>query len=79
MVGLVNRTYIGCEYHLVHTQFDIKASSSAPIIGAALYAPGIELLFLSMITYLATSYSKYAGSVLAGNNLVRGCTAAAFP
>lgn len=50
-----------------------------PIIGAALYVPGIFLLFQSAIVYLPISYPKYAASIFAGNTLVRSSVAAAFP
>jgi MFS transporter, DHA1 family, multidrug resistance protein len=51
----------------------------APIIAASLYIPGIFLLFQSALVYLPMSYPQYAASLLAGNDLFRSATAAAFP
>lgn len=51
----------------------------APVIGAALYMPGLMLLFQSMFLYLPTSYPNYIASIFAGNNLFRSSLAAAFP
>lgn len=43
----------------------------APIVAASLYLPGIFLTFQSILMYLAVSYPKYTGSVLASNDLFR--------
>ncbi|KAJ8091808.1 hypothetical protein PM082_021044 [Marasmius tenuissimus] len=51
----------------------------APVIAAALYLPGIFLTFQSVLVYLTVTYYKYAGSVLAGNDLFRSSMAGAFP
>ncbi|KAK1225853.1 hypothetical protein PQX77_011196 [Marasmius sp. AFHP31] len=50
-----------------------------PVIAAALYLPGIFLTFQSILVYLTVTYYKYAGSVLAGNDLFRASMAGAFP
>ncbi|KAK0466762.1 major facilitator superfamily domain-containing protein [Desarmillaria tabescens] len=51
----------------------------APIIGAALYLPGIYLTFQSILTYITSAYPTYAASVLAGNDLFRSAIASVFP
>jgi DHA1 family multidrug resistance protein-like MFS transporter len=51
----------------------------APTIGAALYLPGLFLLFQSVLVYLPLSYPKYAASVLAGNGLFRASVGGSFP
>ncbi|KAH9477538.1 Caffeine resistance protein 5 [Psilocybe cubensis] len=50
-----------------------------PTIGAALYLPGLFLLFQSVLVYLPSSYPKYAASILAGNDLFRSTVAGCFP
>jgi DHA1 family multidrug resistance protein-like MFS transporter len=51
----------------------------APTVGAALYLPGLFLLFQSVLVYLPLSYPQHAASVLAGNGLFRASLAGAFP
>ncbi|KAJ8075596.1 hypothetical protein PM082_021226 [Marasmius tenuissimus] len=51
----------------------------APVIAAALYLPGIFLTFQSILVYLTVTYPKYAGSVLASNDLFRSSMASVFP
>ncbi|KAK0492776.1 major facilitator superfamily domain-containing protein [Armillaria luteobubalina] len=50
-----------------------------PVIGAALYLPGIYLTFQSILTYITPAYPTYAASVLAGNDLFRSAIASVFP
>ncbi len=50
-----------------------------PVIGAALYLPGIFLNFQSILMYVTSAYPKYAGPVLAGNDLARSTIASVFP
>ncbi len=50
-----------------------------PIIGAALYLPGIYLTFQSILMYITMAYPAYAASVLAGNDLFRSTIASVFP
>ncbi|KAF7302366.1 Benomyl methotrexate resistance protein [Mycena chlorophos] len=50
-----------------------------PVIGAALYLPGIFLIFQSILMYCATAYQAHAASVLAGNDLFRSTIASVFP
>ncbi|KAF7289675.1 Benomyl methotrexate resistance protein [Mycena chlorophos] len=50
-----------------------------PVIGAALYLPGIFLTFQSILMYCATAYYAYTASVFAGNDLFRSAIASAFP
>ncbi|KAJ7646873.1 major facilitator superfamily domain-containing protein [Roridomyces roridus] len=51
----------------------------APVIGAALYLPGIFLIFQSILMYVTSAYPDYAASVLAGNDLFRSTIASVFP
>lgn len=51
----------------------------APVIGAALYLPGIFLNFQSILMYVTSAYPMYAASVLAGNDLFRSSIASVFP
>ncbi|KAF9065029.1 major facilitator superfamily domain-containing protein [Rhodocollybia butyracea] len=46
-----------------------------PVIGAALYLPGIYLNFQSILMYITSAYPMYAASVLAGNDLFRSSIA----
>ncbi|KAJ4477482.1 major facilitator superfamily domain-containing protein [Lentinula aciculospora] len=50
-----------------------------PVIGAALYLPGIYLNFQSILMYITSAYPLYAASVLAGNDLFRSSIASVFP
>ncbi|KAK7046753.1 MFS general substrate transporter [Favolaschia claudopus] len=50
-----------------------------PIIGAALYLPGIFLNFQSVLMYITSAYPAHAASVLAGNDLFRSTIASVFP
>ncbi|KAJ7151055.1 major facilitator superfamily domain-containing protein [Mycena filopes] len=50
-----------------------------PVIGAALYLPGIFLNFQSILMYITSAYPAYAASVLAGNDLFRSTIASVFP
>ena len=61
--------------------FTSKASIHwiVPIIGAALYLPGIFLNFQSILMYITMAYPNHAASVLAGNDLFRSAIASVFP
>ncbi|KAJ7136158.1 major facilitator superfamily domain-containing protein [Mycena epipterygia] len=61
--------------------FSSKASVPwiVPVIGAALYLPGIFLNFQSILMYVTSAYPAYAASVLAGNDLFRSTIASVFP
>ncbi|KAK0466761.1 major facilitator superfamily domain-containing protein [Desarmillaria tabescens] len=50
-----------------------------PVIGAALYLPGIYLIFQSILTYITSTYPTHAASVLASNDLFRSTIASVFP
>ncbi|KAJ7138524.1 major facilitator superfamily domain-containing protein [Mycena crocata] len=50
-----------------------------PIIGAALYLPGIFLNFQSILMYVTSAYPAYGASVLAGNDFFRSAIASVFP
>ena len=50
-----------------------------PVIGAALYLPGIFLNFQSILTYITSAYPANAASVLAGNDFFRSVIASVFP
>jgi DHA1 family multidrug resistance protein-like MFS transporter len=50
-----------------------------PVIGAALYIPGIFLTFQSILMYITMAYPSHAASVLAGNDLFRSSIACVFP
>ncbi|KAM0752445.1 putative caffeine resistance protein [Meredithblackwellia eburnea MCA 4105] len=50
-----------------------------PIIGAALYLPGIFLLFQCILLYVSSGYPKHAASIFAGNDLFRSTLASFFP
>ncbi|KAJ7777149.1 major facilitator superfamily domain-containing protein [Mycena metata] len=61
--------------------FASKASISwiVPVIGAALYLPGIYLVFQSVINYLTTAYPDHGAPILAANALFRSAIASVFP
>jgi DHA1 family multidrug resistance protein-like MFS transporter len=61
--------------------FTSKASISwiVPVIGAALYLPGIFLNFQSILMYITMAYPNHSASVLAGNDLFRSAIASVFP
>jgi DHA1 family multidrug resistance protein-like MFS transporter len=50
-----------------------------PIIASGLFAIGGYLIFNSIFCYEAHAYSKYAASVLAGNDFLRSSFGGAFP
>lgn len=50
-----------------------------PVIGAALYLPGIFLNFQSILMYVTSAYPAYDTAVLAGNDLARSSIASVFP
>ncbi|KAJ6465173.1 major facilitator superfamily domain-containing protein [Mycena vitilis] len=50
-----------------------------PVIGAALYLPGIFLIFQSILTYVTTAYPDHEAPVLAANDLFRSSIASVFP
>ena len=50
-----------------------------PVIGAALYLPGIFLNFQSILMYITSAYPTHANAVLAGNDLARSTIASVFP
>ncbi|KAJ7236417.1 major facilitator superfamily domain-containing protein [Mycena haematopus] len=50
-----------------------------PVIGAALYLPGIYLIFQSIIMYVTTAYPDHGAPVLAANDLFRSSIASVFP
>ncbi|KAJ7114080.1 major facilitator superfamily domain-containing protein [Mycena epipterygia] len=50
-----------------------------PVIGAALYLPGIYLIFQSILTYVTAAYPDYQAPVLAANDLFRSSIASVFP
>ncbi|KAL8291587.1 hypothetical protein RQP46_002565 [Phenoliferia psychrophenolica] len=50
-----------------------------PIIGAALYLPGIYLIFQSILLYVSMGYPRHAASIFAGNDLFRSTFASFFP
>ena len=50
-----------------------------PVIGTALYLPGLFLTFQSILMYITMAYPSHAASVLAGNGLFRSAFACCFP
>ncbi|RMZ92656.1 hypothetical protein DV736_g79, partial [Chaetothyriales sp. CBS 134916] len=50
-----------------------------PIIGAMLFAWGLVMVFLPLLSYLVDSYVVFAASVLAANSVLRSLFGAAFP
>jgi DHA1 family multidrug resistance protein-like MFS transporter len=57
----------------------LLTSRIVPIIGAALYLPGLYLIFQSIVVYLTTAYPDYGAPVLAANALFRSSIACVFP
>ncbi|KAJ7302986.1 major facilitator superfamily domain-containing protein [Mycena albidolilacea] len=50
-----------------------------PVIGAALYLPGLYLIFQSILMYITTAYPDHGAPVLASNTLFRAAIASVFP
>ncbi|KAL8286804.1 hypothetical protein RQP46_004332 [Phenoliferia psychrophenolica] len=50
-----------------------------PIIGAALYLPGIFLIFQSILIYISMGFPRHVASIFAGNDLFRSTVASFFP
>lgn len=50
-----------------------------PIIASSLFPMGAVLLFNALLLYQGDAYPRYVGSVLAGNDLMRGAFGAGFP
>ncbi|KIY67869.1 MFS general substrate transporter [Cylindrobasidium torrendii FP15055 ss-10] len=61
--------------------FTAKESISpfVSVFAAALYLPGIYLVFQGVVSYLCEAYPDYESAVLAGNDLVRSSIAGVFP
>ncbi|KAJ7760201.1 major facilitator superfamily domain-containing protein [Mycena olivaceomarginata] len=49
-----------------------------PVIGAALYLPGLYLIFQSILMYITTAHPDHGAPVLAGNTLFRAAIASVF-
>lgn len=64
---------------LVDTDASFRTLRIVPIIGAALYLPGIFLLFQCILMYIGAGYPKHAAAILAGNDLFRSSFASVFP
>ncbi|KAJ7201613.1 hypothetical protein GGX14DRAFT_655532 [Mycena pura] len=66
---------------LVRVKMWSKASIHwiVPVIGAALYLPGVFLVFQSILVYATAAYPVHAASVLAGNDFFRFAIASVFP
>ncbi|KAG5927400.1 hypothetical protein E4U42_002296 [Claviceps africana] len=52
---------------------------AVPIVGSAIFAAGLVLVFLSMTNYLIDSYVIYAASVLAASAVLRSLFGTVFP
>jgi DHA1 family multidrug resistance protein-like MFS transporter len=78
-IGLVASLFIPTS--VLMFGFTSKASISwiVPVIGAALYLPGIFLNFQSILMYITMAYPDHSASVLAGNDLFRSAIASVFP
>ncbi|KAJ7778241.1 major facilitator superfamily domain-containing protein, partial [Mycena metata] len=78
-IGLIASIFIPTS--LLIFGFSAKASVPwiVPVIGAALYLPGIFLNFQSILMYITSAYPAYAASVLAGNDFFRSAIASVFP
>ncbi|KAJ7136130.1 major facilitator superfamily domain-containing protein [Mycena epipterygia] len=78
-IGLIASIFIPTS--LLIFGFSSRASVPwiVPVIGAALYLPGIFLNFQSILMYVTSAYPAYAASVLAGNDLFRSTIASVFP
>jgi len=78
-IGLIGSIFIPTS--LLMFGFTSKANIHwiVPVIGAALYLPGIFLNFQSILMYITMAYPNYAASVLAGNDLFRSAIASVFP
>ena len=78
-IGLIASIFIPTS--LLMFGFTSKANIHwiVPVIGAALYLPGIFLNFQSILMYITMAYPNHAASVLAGNDLFRSAIASVFP
>jgi hypothetical protein len=78
-IGLVGSLFIPTS--VLMFGFTSKASIHwiVPVIGAALYLPGIFLNFQSILMYITMAYPAHSASVLAGNDLFRSAMASVFP
>lgn len=50
-----------------------------PIFGTLIFTPGMFIVFVSVIGYLASAYPRQVAAVFAGNDLMRSGCGAAFP
>ncbi|KAF5366903.1 hypothetical protein D9757_011390 [Collybiopsis confluens] len=78
-IGLLGSLFIPVSLFIFGWTSRSDVTFMAPIIGAALYIPGIYLNFMSVLMYITMSYPAYAASVLAGNDLFRSTIASVFP
>jgi MFS transporter, DHA1 family, multidrug resistance protein len=78
-IGLVASLFIPTSLFIFGWASRPSVSWIVPVIGAALYLPGIYLNFQSVLMYITSAYPLYAASVLAGNDLFRSTIASVFP
>ncbi|KAJ8075611.1 hypothetical protein PM082_021241 [Marasmius tenuissimus] len=78
-IGLVASAFIPISLFMFGWSSRESVHWIVPVIAAALYLPGIFLTFQSILVYLTVTYPKYAGSVLASNDLFRSSMASVFP
>jgi DHA1 family multidrug resistance protein-like MFS transporter len=78
-IGLIGSIFIPTSVLIFG--FTSKASIHwiVPVIGAALYLPGVFLNFQSILMYITMAYPAHSASVLAGNDLFRSAMASVFP
>jgi DHA1 family multidrug resistance protein-like MFS transporter len=78
-IGLIGSIFIPTS--LLIFGFTSKASIHwiFPVVGAALYVPGLYLAFQSILMYITMAYPTHAASVLAGNSFFRSAIASVFP
>ncbi|KIK66812.1 hypothetical protein GYMLUDRAFT_192782 [Collybiopsis luxurians FD-317 M1] len=78
-IGLIASIFIPTSLFLFGWASRASVHWIVPVIGAALYLPGIYLNFQSILMYITSAYPLYGASVLAGNDLFRSTIASVFP
>ncbi|KAJ6580724.1 major facilitator superfamily domain-containing protein [Mycena capillaripes] len=78
-IGLMASIFIPTSLLIFGFASKVSISWIVPVIGAALYLPGIYLIFQSILTYITSAYPNHEAPVLAANDLFRSTIASVFP
>ncbi|KAJ7627407.1 major facilitator superfamily domain-containing protein [Roridomyces roridus] len=78
-IGLIGSIFIPTSVLIFGFASRTSVHWMVPVLGAALYLPGIFLIFQSILNYVTAAYPDHQAPVLAGNDLFRASIASVFP